>query len=625
MPPKNSVELIPRAPEKNEKNSHNGTNTELQVAEKKPVVTALVVVPPDGGWGWVVMFASFCCNVIVDGIVFSAGSFQKPIAEEFGASKASVALVSSLLSGFYLLAGPFVSALANRFGFRPVTIAGAFIASAAFGISYFATSIGFLYITYGIIGGIGFCFIYMPSVITVGYYFEKWRALATGISLCGSGVGTFVFAPLSAYLINECGWRGALLCQAAIILLCVGFGACFRPLKPVEIEIDEEPEEKEKLLHEKVPAIFTKNLPEGRFSYSVPNSNHNTWIGSPQNSQYPTAAEVFRGSNANLERRSSGQSGILSSANINSTTKKLEQLSKAQKRLSGQSTPEEVMPQPLFSNHKELKPVGEDEEENEAGTLLIENATGEEVKPVTMTARRHTVSGRRPNPDQPGGSRGGSKRGSISENRPMYRDDIFFSGSLVRIPQYQSQTSLAYHMSVTRMPTKQDVIEVEERSCKLCPESVRRTLATMLDVSLLKSPSFMLLAFSGFFTMMGFFVPFMFIADRAKEGGMDEGNALMIVSAIGISNTIARIVCGVLSSFKGINALHINNVAITIGGLATIFSGYALTEAFQFTYAGIFGIAIGEFFFFSMYYEHFFNSFFFFNSLFLCTSFNFSR
>lgn len=609
MPPKNSVELIPRAPEKNEKNSHNGTNGtngELQVAEKKPVVTASVVVPPDGGWGWVVMFASFCCNVIVDGIVFSAGSLQAPIALEFGASKASVALVSSLLSGFYLLAGPFVSALANRFGFRPVTIAGAFISSAAFGISYFATSIGFLYITYGIIGGIGFCFIYMPSVITVGYYFEKWRALATGISLCGSGVGTFVFAPLTDLLINKFGWRGALLCQAGIILLCVGFGSCFRPLKPVEVEIEEEPEEKDKLLHEKVPAIFTKNLPEGRFSYSVPNSNHNTWIGAAQNSQYPTAAEVFRGSNANLERRSSGQSGILSSANINSTTKKLEQLSKAQKRLSGQSTPEEVMPQPLFSNHKELKPVGEDEEETEAGTLLLENGQGDDVKPVTMTARRHTVSGRRPNADQTGGSRGGSKRGSISENRPMYRDDIFFSGSLVRIPQYQSQTSLAYHMSVTRMPTKQDVIEVEERSCKLCPESVRRTLATMLDVSLLKSPSFMLLAFSGFFTMMGFFVPFMFIADRATEGGMDKGNALMIVSAIGISNTIARIVCGVLSSFKGINALHINNVAITIGGLATIFSGYALTEAFQFTYAGIFGIAIGEFFLFLEFLKNFY-------------------
>lgn len=123
-------------------------------------------------------------------------------------------MVSSLLSGFYLLAGPFVASLANRWGFRPVTIIGAVIASFSFAISYFATSVEFLYITYGVFGGIGFCFIYMPSVITVGYYFERWRALATGISLCGSGVGTFVFAPLSAHLIESYGWRNSLLIQA---------------------------------------------------------------------------------------------------------------------------------------------------------------------------------------------------------------------------------------------------------------------------------------------------------------------------------------------------------------------------------------------------------------------------
>lgn len=63
----------------------------------------------------------------------------------------------------------------------------------------------------------------------------------------------------------------------------------------------------------------------------------------------------------------------------------------------------------------------------------------------------------------------------------------------------------------------------------------------------------------------------------------------------GITNTIARIVCGLLSSFKGINALYINNVAITFGGIATIFSGLSYSEAYQFTYAGIFGIAIACF------------------------------
>lgn len=59
----------------------------------------------------------------------------------------------------------------------------------------------------------------MPSVIIVGYYFEKWRPLATGIALCGSGVGCFIMAPISKYLIDNFGWRNALLAQAGKTLV----------------------------------------------------------------------------------------------------------------------------------------------------------------------------------------------------------------------------------------------------------------------------------------------------------------------------------------------------------------------------------------------------------------------
>ncbi|VVC92017.1 unnamed protein product [Leptidea sinapis] len=66
------------------------------------------------------------------------------------ASESQVALVNSLLAGFYLLAGPFVSALANKYGFRIVTIVGSLISSAAFALSYFAGSVEYLYLVYGV-------------------------------------------------------------------------------------------------------------------------------------------------------------------------------------------------------------------------------------------------------------------------------------------------------------------------------------------------------------------------------------------------------------------------------------------------------------------------------------------
>ena len=51
--------------------------------------------------------------------------------------------------------------------------------------------------------GFGFGLVYLPSVISVSYYFEKRRALATGIGVCGAGVGCFVFAPVAGLLLDN--------------------------------------------------------------------------------------------------------------------------------------------------------------------------------------------------------------------------------------------------------------------------------------------------------------------------------------------------------------------------------------------------------------------------------------
>ena len=67
----------------------------------------------------------------------------------------------------------------------------------------------------------GFGLIYLPAIVTVNYYFESRRALATGIAVCGSGFGTFVFAPFSAFLLREYGWKGGNMILAGIIFNAV--------------------------------------------------------------------------------------------------------------------------------------------------------------------------------------------------------------------------------------------------------------------------------------------------------------------------------------------------------------------------------------------------------------------
>jgi MCP family monocarboxylic acid transporter-like MFS transporter 14 len=73
---------------------------------------------------------------------------------------------------------------------------------------------------------------YLPSIGAVSFYFEKRRALATGVTVCGSGIGAFVFAPLSNFLLAYYGgWRPAYWIISGIVLNLIVLGALFRPLK----------------------------------------------------------------------------------------------------------------------------------------------------------------------------------------------------------------------------------------------------------------------------------------------------------------------------------------------------------------------------------------------------------
>ena len=69
-----------------------------------------------------------------------------------------------------------------------------------------------------IVVGIGGTLLYAPSFMFVGLYFKKYSSLAFGLSSLGGAVGPAIFAPMTRFLINEYGWRGALVITSGIIL-----------------------------------------------------------------------------------------------------------------------------------------------------------------------------------------------------------------------------------------------------------------------------------------------------------------------------------------------------------------------------------------------------------------------
>nr|CDP95420.1 Bm2134, isoform c [Brugia malayi] len=189
----------------------------------------------DGGWGWVVVVGSFFIHVFADGIVYSFGILLEIIMKEFDVSNAKASMIISLLTGLTLGMGPIASAITNKFGCRVTTILGSLIATTGCATSYYATSVEYLMVSVGCVMGIGFGLMYCPAIVIVSMYFEKKRSMATGIAVCGAGVGTVVFAPISEALI-KISWRTVFAVYTVIVLMCSLCGATFRSLTFVAVE-----------------------------------------------------------------------------------------------------------------------------------------------------------------------------------------------------------------------------------------------------------------------------------------------------------------------------------------------------------------------------------------------------
>jgi len=186
---------------------------------------------PDGGWGWVVMIASFICNLTLDGICYTFGVFLVPLMKYFEVEeKGPISMIGGILAGTIQLVGPFVALLVNKFGTRIVCIVGTAVAGFGFFVATFAPNIPVMMLFYSLIGGTGLGLMYVPAVVSVGYYFDKKRALATGISVCGSGAGAFVLPPIAALFLQHYDWKVATWFFAGLCLLCSVCGLALKPL-----------------------------------------------------------------------------------------------------------------------------------------------------------------------------------------------------------------------------------------------------------------------------------------------------------------------------------------------------------------------------------------------------------
>lgn len=175
---------------------------------------------------WVIVAAGGLLGCVAIGAMFSLPVFLLTMSRETGWSVTGIS--GAMTVGFLSLA--FASmiwgGLSDRFGPRPVVLAGSTILAASLALASQATSLLAFQLLFGVLVGGATAAVFAPMMAAVTGWFDTRRGLAVSLVSAGMGMAPMTMSPLAAWLITVTDWRTALLIIAGIaaaIMIPVSF------------------------------------------------------------------------------------------------------------------------------------------------------------------------------------------------------------------------------------------------------------------------------------------------------------------------------------------------------------------------------------------------------------------
>jgi OFA family oxalate/formate antiporter-like MFS transporter len=154
---------------------------------------------------WGIAVAGFLMQMSL-GAVYAWSVFRVPLAKQFHWTISQVTLTFTICVFVVGFAAFFGGLWLNRKGPRVVALTGGFLYGLGiFLASFSADKLWWLYLSYGLIGGIGLGFGYIVPVAVLVKWFPDRRGLITGIAVGGFGAGALITAPVAVRLIASVG------------------------------------------------------------------------------------------------------------------------------------------------------------------------------------------------------------------------------------------------------------------------------------------------------------------------------------------------------------------------------------------------------------------------------------
>src|SRR5580658_2487700 len=177
---------------------------------------------------WLIAAAS-CLMQAALGSVYAASVFRSAIVERYAASEQQVSLAFTLTILALGVTAGFGGALQRRLGPRRTGTLGGLLYGAGICLAAIAPNLPLLYVTQGLIAGIGLGLGYIVPVAMLIGWFPDRRGLITGLAVAGFGAGAALVGPLATAMLEQHGLRATLLILGAgYLAISVGAAQLFR-------------------------------------------------------------------------------------------------------------------------------------------------------------------------------------------------------------------------------------------------------------------------------------------------------------------------------------------------------------------------------------------------------------
>ena len=187
-------------------------------------------------YAWVTLGVVFCAILAGVGVRAAPGVMIVPLQQAFGWD---VSTISGAISVNIILmgaTGPFLTGLMQVVGLKRTMIGCLLILMTGTGLSTFMTESWQLFITWGLMVGIG------SGAGAVGFagavanrWFAKRTGLAMGLLVSANAAGQLIFLPLLAMLVQRYGWQGVSVTLTAVIAMVIPAIMLLLPESPAAI------------------------------------------------------------------------------------------------------------------------------------------------------------------------------------------------------------------------------------------------------------------------------------------------------------------------------------------------------------------------------------------------------